>query len=284
MPIDPRQLRPPALCQLLNSTPLGEVITTRQLQQHRNRAGLRIGNDRHVDLIRYAAWLALERHAPQHGSAQPTKGGVDLAQAALGAAALGSRSKQVEGHGQKLTSRQEILIAALLTEPTYAAAAAKAGVAETTVYRWLQIPSFRTAYRRARREIVESAIGRIQSATGQAVETLLTIARQGRRDGDRVRASVALLDHACQGLQDGDLITVDEAANNAKPVNTTEVVATLAARMRQIEQSGLPTADKARLTATLADALLRAIGVDVLDKRLEALQGVLLKRKDKAKP
>jgi hypothetical protein len=35
------------------------------------------------------------------------------------------------------------------------------------------------------------------------------------------------------------------------------------------------------LTATLADALLRAIGVDVLDKRLEALQAVLLGRKDK---
>ena len=36
----------------------------------------------------------------------------------------------------------------------------------------------------------------------------------------------------------------------------------------------------AGLTAALADALLRAIGVDVLDKRLEALQAVLLGRKD----
>jgi hypothetical protein len=33
---------------------------------------------------------------------------------------------------------------------------------------------------------------------------------------------------------------------------------------------------QARLTATFADALLRAIGVDVMDKRLEALQAVLL--------
>jgi hypothetical protein len=43
----------------------------------------------------------------------------------------------------------------------------------------------------------------------------------------------------------------------------------------------LPTAEKARLTATFAAALLRAIGVDVMDKRLEALQAVLLGRKDK---
>src|SRR5205085_316828 len=138
--------------------------------------------------------------------------GVDLAESALGAAALASRSKQVVGHGQKLTSRQEVLIAALLTEPTYAAAAAKAGIAETTVYRWLQLPSFRAAYRRARREIVEAAVGRIQAATGQAVETLVAVARQGRRDGDRVRASVALLDHACRGLQDGDPVPADQAA------------------------------------------------------------------------
>jgi hypothetical protein len=34
----------------------------------------------------------------------------------------------MEGHGQKLTGKQEALIAALLTEPSYAAAAAKAGV------------------------------------------------------------------------------------------------------------------------------------------------------------
>ena len=64
------------------------------------------------------------------------------------------------GHGQKLTSRQEALIAALLTEPTYAAAAIKAGVGKTTMYRWLHLPAFRKAYREARRELVEHAIGR----------------------------------------------------------------------------------------------------------------------------
>lgn len=168
MAIDPGQLRPGALCQLLNSTPLGEVITPRVLQQHRTRAGLRIGKDRHVDLVRYFAWLVQERQAPKPTAAEAMVGHIDLAEAALGAAALGSRSKQVAGHGQKLSSRQEVLIAALLTEPTYAAAAAKAGVAETTVYRWLHMPSFRDAYRRARREVVEAAVGRLQAATGQA--------------------------------------------------------------------------------------------------------------------
>ncbi len=57
MAIDPRQLRPSELVRLLNSTPLGEVIGERQLLRHRSRAGFRIGDDRHVDLFRYVAWL-----------------------------------------------------------------------------------------------------------------------------------------------------------------------------------------------------------------------------------
>lgn len=63
--IDPRRLRPSDLCRLLNSTPLGEVINERQLHRHRTAAGLRIGDARHVDLVRYVAWLVQVRHAPK---------------------------------------------------------------------------------------------------------------------------------------------------------------------------------------------------------------------------
>jgi len=62
--IDPRNLRPSMLTRMLNSTPLGEVISERQLRRHRNRAGYRIGDEKHVDLFRYAAWLAWLRHDP----------------------------------------------------------------------------------------------------------------------------------------------------------------------------------------------------------------------------
>jgi hypothetical protein len=70
---------------------------------------------------------------------------------------------------------------------------------------------------------------------------------------------------------------------HAAPTGTADVVKLLAERLRQVEAAELPTAEKSRLTATIADALLRAIGVDVLDKRLEALQAVLIGRKDKEK-
>lgn len=65
MAIDPRQLRPSDLCRLLNSTPLGEVISERQLHRQRNAAGFRIGTGRHIDLFRYVAWLVVTRHTPR---------------------------------------------------------------------------------------------------------------------------------------------------------------------------------------------------------------------------
>jgi len=73
VPIDPRQLRPGELCRLLNSTPLGEVISERQLHRHRTRAGFRVaadGDTGRVDLFRYVAWLASTRHEPKSDPAE----------------------------------------------------------------------------------------------------------------------------------------------------------------------------------------------------------------------
>ncbi len=65
MATDPRKLKPSELCRLLNSTPLGEVISERQLYRHRQRAGNRVGDGKHIDLLRYCAWMHSVRHAPK---------------------------------------------------------------------------------------------------------------------------------------------------------------------------------------------------------------------------
>jgi hypothetical protein len=186
----------------------------------------------------------------------------------------------MSGHGEKLTRKQEQAIAALLSEPTLDEAAAKTGVAPATLRRWLKEPGFRAAYRQARRELVEGAVGRIQAATGQAVDTLVAVAKDGLKDSDRVRAAVALLDHAIRSLAEADALHGNPHAGDAAPMDPGDVVQLLAARLRQVDQAELTTAEKSRLTAALADAVLRAIGVDLLDKRLAALQAVLLGRKD----
>jgi hypothetical protein len=276
---DPRKLRPSELCRLLNSTPLGEVINQGQLRSQRTRAGLRIGGAHHVDFLRYVAWLLHDRHSPKPESGN-SPAVIDLAEAAEGAAAIGSRRKQVRGHGQKLTRKQEAVIAAMLTETTHTAAARKAGISEATLYRWMDQTGFRTAFRQARRELVEGAVGRVQAATGQAVEILLYVARNGRRDGDRVRAANSLLDHAFRGLTDANILHGEGQSEAPSSMSTTQIVMVLAARLRQLDSVELPTAEKSRLTAILADAVLRALDKDELNKRIEALETVLLARKD----
>ena len=186
------------------------------------------------------------------------------------------------GYGEKLSRKQEQAVAALLEESTLTAAAARVKVGERTLRNWLREPGFHAAYRRARRELVESAIGRLQAAAGLAVDTLLAVAKGGAKDGDRVRAAVALLDHAFRGSAELAESQPDESGGRPLAITGTgDVVKMLAERLRRIDEAELPTAEKSKLTATLADALLRAIGVDVIDKRLESLQTVLQGRKDK---
>jgi hypothetical protein len=54
---DPRKLKPGELVRLLNSAPTGPVTDARRLAAHRAEAGLRIGDGKTVDVLRYAAWL-----------------------------------------------------------------------------------------------------------------------------------------------------------------------------------------------------------------------------------
>lgn len=80
MVIDPRKLKPGELARLLNSTPLGEVISERQLHRHRTRAGFTISGDGdpgRVDLFRYVAWLVLARHARAVAAKLPALTGYD---------------------------------------------------------------------------------------------------------------------------------------------------------------------------------------------------------------
>jgi hypothetical protein len=63
-------------------------------------------------------------------------------------------------------------IAALLSEPTIEAAAHGAGVGTRSLYRWLQTPAFREAYRQARREVVSHGLAQLQHACAQAVTCL----------------------------------------------------------------------------------------------------------------
>ncbi len=75
---NPLKLRPTELCRLLNSTPLGEVVTPATIYRHRTRAGHRIGDSKFVDLLRYVCWLVMTLMAAAgSGGKKPKKDGSD---------------------------------------------------------------------------------------------------------------------------------------------------------------------------------------------------------------
>ena len=82
--------------------------------------------------------------------------------------------------------------------------ATAAGIGEATLRRWLRLPAFRTAYRQARRELVEAAVGRVQAATGKAVSALTRNLHCGKPNVE-VRAAEIILQTSLHGIELADL-------------------------------------------------------------------------------
>ena len=99
------------------------------------------------------------------------------------------------GHGAKRPQRQDVAIAALLTEPTLEAAARRAGVSESSLLRWLRDPAFRAEYRAARRAVVEQAVSGLQHAASEAVNTLTRNLTCGM-PASEIAAAKAIIDQA----------------------------------------------------------------------------------------
>jgi len=119
------------------------------------------------------------------------------------------------GHGEKLSRKKEAAIIALLSEPTIEKAAAKAGIAKPTLWRWLQIPEFQAAYREARREAVSQAIGALQRASAEAVEALRRIMNDTTAPATaRVNAARSIIEFAIKGVEIEDILARLEALEN----------------------------------------------------------------------
>jgi hypothetical protein len=102
--------------------------------------------------------------------------------------------RRIRGHGQKATRKRDLLITNLLTSSTYAEAAQKTGISECTLYRWLRDPDFQSAFRQARRQIVDHAVSRLTTLTSKAVTTLERNMHSSVPSSE-VRSALGVLDH-----------------------------------------------------------------------------------------
>jgi hypothetical protein len=103
-----------------------------------------------------------------------------------------------------LTAKQEKVMIDLLNGSTIAGASKANKISETTIYNWLQDETFKTEYRKLRREAVENSLAQIQNVTNEAVETLrrnLTC----ENPSVEVRTAQIILDNAVKAVELTDL-------------------------------------------------------------------------------
>ncbi len=130
---------------------------------------------------------------------------------------------------EELTSVQEQTLLALLSQPSVASVARAVDVGESTIWRWLKEPAFKSRYREMRKEAVSAVIYRLQALLGDAAETLHSLAiDECTPPAVRVSAAKALLD---SGLR---AVSIDEMGEQLEDLEASfEALAANAARERR---------------------------------------------------
>ena len=106
-----------------------------------------------------------------------------------------------------LTHKQEKFLLALITTPTTLQASEKAGITESTAYRYMKLPAFKEAQRKLMRELMATVTGRLQYEATASVNVLAEL-----RDNpdtppySRVEASKILLEMAYKTYELDDVL------------------------------------------------------------------------------
>jgi hypothetical protein len=100
----------------------------------------------------------------------------------------------------------ELAIAALLAHPTLPEAAANAGIAFSTLRRWMTLPEFQKVYREARSRILGVATAELRRCCLECVHLLYGIAKDEETPpAVRVSAASKILDSALRASELEDI-------------------------------------------------------------------------------
>lgn len=108
--------------------------------------------------------------------------------------------------GDNLTAPQRRAIRALMESSTNGEAAKTARIAESTLYRWLNDPIFKSALQEAEAQAAGHTTRRLSTGTGLALDVLISIL-ENKEAGDSIRLQAARvwLDNYHRARDDGDL-------------------------------------------------------------------------------
>jgi DNA-binding MurR/RpiR family transcriptional regulator len=112
----------------------------------------------------------------------------------------------MRGHGTKLPRKHHQAIAALIEHRTIREAAQDVGIGQATLFRWMQDPHFRRAYREAKRRVMDHTITQLQRASSEAVTNLQSIMNDTKNPPSaRVTAARTILDMAVKAVEVEDV-------------------------------------------------------------------------------
>ena len=98
--------------------------------------------------------------------------------------------------------KRQQAITALIEAPTIREAAGIVGIGEATLFRWMQDADFQSAYRDAKKRVVDQTIANVQRASGEAVQTLKSIMTDGNMPASsRVACARAILETAVKAVE-----------------------------------------------------------------------------------
>lgn len=108
-----------------------------------------------------------------------------------------------KGHGERMSRKQSLAIAALLDEPTILAAAARIRIHERTLRAWLADADFLAAFGKAAESVLSTTKNRLMGLTSRSLDVL---ARNldAEKPADQLKAAELVLSHA---VRLADLLT-----------------------------------------------------------------------------
>ena len=93
-----------------------------------------------------------------------------------------------------MANRRNGALLSLLENNSVADAAVACGISQTTIFRYLQDPTFRAKFQKANQDMVDIALTKLQRACGNAVDVLVEIMNDKNvPPGVRVRAADCIL-------------------------------------------------------------------------------------------
>ena len=113
-------------------------------------------------------------------------------------------------------SKHELLLSALLTNPTVKEAAASVGIPETTAYNWLRRDDFADAYKQRKRQAVAEASDYLQSRISAATRIIDEIMKDAETSPQvRLNAAKAIIDTGYKVIEQAEIIARIEALEAA---------------------------------------------------------------------